>query len=189
MARPLTITLDTNCIVDIDENRKDAPFVRKLVEAHAAGAAVVHVIAIMASEKQKGGGHLASFEEFTERLRRLGLGHLPQLLPLMYFDVSYWDHCLCPSEEDARLDGAIHEILFPDVPDRYLEGGTDEQLARWRNAKCDVQALWSHIHAGNDVFVSGDRNFHKASKLPRLLALGAERILKPKDAAALVGQA
>ena len=53
----------------------------------------------------------------------------------------------------------------------YPKDGSDSERVKWRNAICDVQALWSHIHAGNDVFVSRDRNFHKASKLPKLLSL------------------
>ena len=53
----------------------------------------------------------------------------------------------------------------------------------WRNAKCDVLALWSHINDKDDIFVTRDGNIHKQTKKPQLHALGAGDILRPKDAA------
>jgi hypothetical protein len=48
-----------------------------------------------------------------------------------------------------------------------------------------VQALWSHINAGNDVFVTADENFHLETRLPGLLELDVGKILRPAEAAAL----
>ena len=56
----------------------------------------------------------------------------------------------------------------------------------WRNAKCDVQAIWSHVNARRDVFVTGDKNFHRSQNKKRLLELGARRIEEPNAAAALL---
>jgi hypothetical protein len=56
----------------------------------------------------------------------------------------------------------------------------------WRNAKCDVQALWSHIYHKRSCFVTRDENFFKVSKLPALIDLGAGSIMRPAEAAALV---
>ena len=39
--------------------------------------------------------------------------------------------------------------------------------------------MWCHLHYKNDIFVTSDGNFHKATKLPRLLALGAGQIVRP----------
>src|ERR1700730_7089117 len=30
------------------------------------------------------------------------------------------------------------------------------EYRKWRNCKCDVQAIWSHIHGKRDVFVTSD---------------------------------
>jgi hypothetical protein len=60
--------------------------------------------------------------------------------------------------------------------------------ATWRNHKCDVLAMWCHIHYGGDVFVTTDRNFMKASKQQRLEALGAREIQTPCGALSLVRQ-
>jgi pyruvate/2-oxoglutarate dehydrogenase complex dihydrolipoamide dehydrogenase (E3) component len=56
----------------------------------------------------------------------------------------------------------------------------------WRNHKCDVLALWSHIHDARDVFVTNDEEFHKMTKKAALLALGSGRIESAETAATLV---
>src|SRR5207245_11565393 len=62
----------------------------------------------------------------------------------------------------------------------------EEPDPKWRNAKCDTQALWSHVYHKRDVFVTRDANFLKKTKLPGLAALGAGQILVPRDAAVLL---
>jgi hypothetical protein len=72
-------------------------------------------------------------------------------------------------------------VLFPRLS--FDGAALDHQ---WRNAKCDVLSIWSHIHYRRHVFVTSDGNFHKETKKPRLLALGAGRIEQPADAALLL---
>src|SRR5262249_2848608 len=67
-------TLDTNCWIAVEENRPEAADIRALANAHAAGVADVAIVAISASEKQKGGRYLRNFEEFQSRLNSLQLG-------------------------------------------------------------------------------------------------------------------
>jgi hypothetical protein len=180
-----TFTLDTNCIISLDEGRTDAPAVRALVDAHATGAARVAVVAISASERQRGGGQLQSFTAFQERLAVLGLAHLEVLHPMAYADICYLDHCLATDEEMERLERSIHEILFPNIeflwPAFCKAHGTDPAATaidrKWLNAKCDVQMLWCHINGNRDVFVTADEDdFHAPSKKAALIALGAKRI-------------
>jgi len=52
-------TLDTNCLIDLDEGRRNGPLVRALADARPARANVAFV-AISASEKQKGGRQLSA---------------------------------------------------------------------------------------------------------------------------------
>lgn len=193
----LSFTLDTNCIIAVDEDRQEAKAICKLADAHANGRADVAVIAIMASEKQRSGAALESFEIFTQRLNSLSLGHLGLCLPLAYFDITYWDHCLLAGPEMTNLDEQIHRILFPKIPPSFqifcAERGLtmqmdikDKQKAIWRNAKCDVQAIWSHINAKRDVFVSSDMNFHQPSTKALLIELGAGQIVTPDVAATLI---
>lgn len=84
-------------------------------------------------------------------------------------------------EEDERLEEEIHQILFPASSFRFAKEADAQQQSIWLNAKCDVQAIWSHIHAKRDVFVTSDRNFHKVTKKPHLLSLGAGMILRPSE--------
>lgn len=190
----LTFTLDTNCIIGIDEGRPEAAAVRRLAEAHAAGAAHVAVVAISASERQRGGRGLDSFTAFEERLARLNLGHLDILHPMAYLDVAFLDHCVLSDDVMESLENKIHAVLFPRTEFSWQEycreHGSDPDDPRadrkWLNAKCDVQVMWSHIHRQRDVFVTSDGNFHAPSNKTRLIALGANRIERPLDAAFLV---
>ncbi|MHB9103418.1 MAG: hypothetical protein ACYC2E_18155 [Sulfuricella sp.] len=185
-----TFTLDTNCIIAIDEDRVEAAAIRKLADAHASGIAHVALVAISASEKQRGGGHLESFSDFQQRLASLGLAHLELLPPMFYWDVTYWDWCIWSDSEMEAQEKKIHDILFPNIEFLWqdycaVRGCEPNDLALahgWSNPKYDVQALWSHIFHKREVFVTTDRNFHAQSKKPMLMALGANRIESPESA-------
>lgn len=189
-----TFTLDTNCLIDLEEDRPGAAAVRALVDAHASGTVHVAILAISASEKQKGSGHLESFTEFQKRLVSLGLAHLELLRPMFYWDVTYWDWCIWSSSEMEERERNIHEVLFPNIEFLWSDYCAARNIAaddliqgrKWRNAKCDVQAIWSHIFHKRNVFVSTDGNFHKSKKKPLLVALGAGRIETPDSAVLLL---
>ena len=113
---PQTLTLDTNCLIDVADKRPAAKAVQALADAHAAGRADVAVVAIAASEKQRGGHYSQDFTEFRNRLVSLGPGHLKVILPVGYWDISFWDQCLWADEAMRKLEHEIHSILFPTVP-------------------------------------------------------------------------
>jgi hypothetical protein len=194
----VSFTLDTNCVIDLDENRPAAPAITRLAEAHATGNADVAVLAIMASEKQRAGGYIEDFQVFQDRLEGLSISHLGLLLPIFYWDIAFYGRCLWSDSGMQALERNIHEVLFPNVeflwPDYCQSQKLDPATSRpaspaghtWRNAKCDVLAIWSHVHHGRDVFVTTDRNFHKATKKPALLSLGTRRIERPRGAVALL---
>jgi len=194
----IKFTLDTNCPIALHEGRPDARFVRALVDAHIAGKAHVAIGAIAASEHQADGNPLLQdFEVFAARLDALGLGTLDVLPGLFYFDISFFDQALMAEDDNdpmVLLERQIHQILFPNVEfewPRYASArgisvNDIEAMGAWRNKKCDVQALWSHIYHRRDVFVTSDKNFHALTKKPLLVALGAGRIETPEGAVALL---
>ena len=189
----LKFTLDTNAIVDLAENRPAALLIRQLVDAHIQGRADVALVAISASEKQRD-GEIENFDTFRARLKTLGLDHLPLLAPIAYFDLTFWDWCLWSDDAMVELEAKIHSALFPGhaslPPDGTAQLPREErppEYWKWRNRKCDVLALWSHIHAGRDVFVTQDANFTKATKLPALVQLGAGSIVSPQGALSKIG--
>jgi hypothetical protein len=188
-----TFTLDTNCIIAIERKETAATAVRALADANAAGDAHVAVVAISASERQKPEREISTFTQFQERLAALDLAHLDILRPMMYWDVTFWDWCIWPDDEAKSIEQQLHHILFPSVEflwqDYCQTHGLDRAApvaGRWRNSKCDVQAIWTHVHEKRDVFVTSDEKFHAPSKKATLIALGANRIEYPDGAASLL---
>jgi hypothetical protein len=108
---PRTFTLDTNCLIAVANNEPAAGAVRALADAHTAGRADVAVVAMSASEKQRGGYYLRNFAEFRDRLVSLGLGHLNVILPMGYWGISFWGHCLWPDDATKKLEHEIHSIV------------------------------------------------------------------------------
>jgi hypothetical protein len=184
-------TLDTNCVIDVEEGRPNAAHIRMLVEQQRRGVIELAIPAIGASEKQRSGGYAATFSEFQDKLNRAGFDGVPLLLPMAYLDVCYFDHAILPSDEDLKREASIHSVLFPSIEFAWVDFAKARSLqinaldSKWRNAKCDVQALWCHVKGIRDVFVSSDLNFHAASKASPLGKLGAVRIALPADAALL----
>jgi hypothetical protein len=187
----LTFTLDTNCLIAVEEQRPDAPAVEALVARHRASTAVVRVVATAAAETQLDGTVLDNFSGFQERLARIGLSDLEILRPVCVVDLSYLDWCVLAHDEAEDEGRELHEVLFPTAPFDYTDAvpeGLDD-LARsraerkWRNRQLDVLVIQTHILARGDIFVTSDKNFMKSGKRTRLKALGASLVLSPADAA------
>ena len=180
-------TLDTNCIIDVEEVRANGKFVRGLVELNGKDCVIVAVSAIGASERQRSGGYAQNFSEFREKLKAIGFYGLELLPPLAYSDVCFWEHCVAADEMD-NLERKIHEILFPTIQFAWVEYAKARGLPEgtldktWRNAKCDVLALWCHIKHGGGVFVTSDTNFHAKTKKTGLDTLGVGTVAYPEEA-------
>ena len=183
------VTIDTNCLIDLEVPSTRQRRLIELLKRWRDGELSLCVPAISASERTQDNQYLKSYSQFVERLERVGLGDAEQLYPMAYFDICFWDRCLISGPELEELERRIHDVLHPTISYDYglfcAEQGIDRSVApvdsRWRNAKCDVQVMWSHIWHRADVLVTNDRNFVKDSKLPKLIALGAKRILLPDD--------
>lgn len=107
-----SFTLDTNCIIAIDEGRAEAAAIRSLVDAHSAGTAQVALVAISASERQKDGGILETFSQFRERLSALNLGHLELLKPIFYLDVTFFDWALWATDDMEVIEKKSTKFSF-----------------------------------------------------------------------------
>lgn len=189
----LTFTLDTNCLIDLEQNRPTAPKIQALAAAHTAARADVAVIAISASENPPLWGHpIQDFSEFEAYLAALGLAHLNIIMPMASWNISFWDHGLWSDDAMVTLERQVHSVLFPNEQflwqdycrDQGINPPPNSPRGPWRNHKCDVQAIWSHIHAGRDVFVTRDAKFH--TKRADLISLGAHQIEHPDDAVKLL---
>jgi hypothetical protein len=181
-----SFTIDTNCLIDLaePETRPNAIYVAQLVQAHSIGLVELACVGISASEKQLGGFYLPNFAMFKARLNDLGLGQIEILKPVGCWDVTYWDHFLYGDPNDQRQH-VIHSILFP-THDFMLSDAelSSESGRKWRNRKCDVLGLWSHVNTNRTYFVTSDQNFHK--KKAQLLTAGFGQIVSPHEACALL---
>ena len=185
------ITLDINCLINLENHTSEHEAVRALVEAHRSRRIQVFVPEMAASERQPGGRRRESFADFEKWLENIGCLDLDRVLPQAYWDIAFWGHAVWGGSSDD-LETSIHGILHPNTPFLYADyctlAGIDPAVqpadGRWLNVKCDVQAMWSHIHACNDVFVTEDKRFLTVARKTALIALGARDVLTPKEAAA-----
>jgi len=188
----MNVTLDTNCIIDLEEGRDAAPYIKVLIDMHENRRINLRVVAISASERKPGGKYASNFAEFKDKIATVGLANAEILKPIGYWGITFWDWCVWAGDDIVDLERKIHEILLPNIDFIYgdfcrkhgLDPASVETDKRWRNATCDVLALWSHIYHGGGIFVTTDRNFHKKTKKYALIDLGAGNILRPKDTVA-----
>ncbi len=177
----LRFTLDTNCIIDLEENRPDSEYLNQIIEESRNGNVEIAVVAVSASENQPGGEINRSYSHFEEKLLSAGLSNATELLPLAIWDVFYWDHALWSDEEMEKLSNDIRDVLFPGIALSPPTGEKDERI--WRNKLCDVLVAWCCIFHGWDMLVTRDNNFHK--RKDALTRLGMKNVLLPKEAAEL----
>ncbi len=184
------LTFDTNCIIDLEESRPAATPLKALISLHDQQKINVRVVAISASERKPNGTYASNFTEFQQKIATIGLGHAEILQPIGYWDIVFFDWCLWADDQMGELDRKIHDILFPQIDFNYgdfcnkrgINPNNVKLSPKWLNAKCDVLAMWCHIYHVGDIFVTSDDNFHKQTKKPALISLGAKNILKPQDA-------
>lgn len=143
----------------------------------------MRIVAIAASERQKSGVPIESFERFRTRVAAAGLDRVEILKPPCYAGVAFADWSIAIEGALLDLEKSIHQVLFANLPFEASIAVRPEEpdsWGRWLNAKCDVLTTWSHIYYGGDVLVTSDGNFHKSKRGP-LLALGVKEIMKPTD--------
>jgi hypothetical protein len=178
-----TVTLDTNCLYELEAEESPKALERIVAMSHE-GKLVLQIPAIIASERQRNGSNLDDFDCFRDRVSRMDLGSISLLKPLAYIGLSYIGWALIIGPVLEREERQIHNILFPNLPFDAEDIGREDVQARrrWRNAKCDVQMMWCHLHYGGDCFVTRDSNFLKRSKKTKLESLGAGLIAEPEEA-------
>lgn len=182
----MRVTLDTNAIIDLEENRPAAPALHQVIDIWRAGKIQLCVSAIAASERYRDKQGDADFGMFERKLLEVGLAGVELLNPPAVWDVTFWDHCVW-TDHVQPLEGQIRQILFPTLNVENIPGEPNEErrrlAAKVTNALCDILGMWCHITYHGDIFVTRDGNFHKATKKSRLLTLGARQILNPEEIA------
>jgi hypothetical protein len=171
----MKITFDHNCLIHLESGGEIANCIRSILENAAHQCFVANV---GASEMQRFGVRPDNYAAFEGLLARIGISHLPRLDPIAIWDVTFWDRCLWGGDKDVQLFEAVQAALFPfDSSTSDTTGDDRKEL----NRLCDVLTMWCHISYGNDTFATTDGNFFKATKQPKLIALGAGAICHPCD--------
>lgn len=173
--------LDTNCIIDLEESRANAEYLRNMIRSMENGSIRLAVVAVSASENQRSGCASNNYSVFEDKLERSGLSEAEQLLPIAKWGVFYWNHAIWGNSEMHKMANEIFEILFPennDIP-------TDDisQNSAWRNKYCDAIIAWATANYNWDYLVSSDNNFHIHKD--ELNNYGIQDILYPRDASEL----
>ena len=83
----MNVTFDTNCIIALEENDKNAPHLRRIVQASPERGLRLRVVGISASERQRGGKR-AGFHDFEARVAGVGLVGAEILLPVTMWDMT-----------------------------------------------------------------------------------------------------
>lgn len=196
----MNITLDMNCLIDLELNKGSVNELKRIVAFHDSFQIALRVPAIGASERMKSGDYASDFSVFQERVHKLSQREIDILRPILYLGIGYLGWSLWASQEMVELEQKIHEIMFPGIAFGWIDyaqtrridpqKGINEETKEWRtwrNRKCDTLAMWCHIYYEGDIFVTRDSDFHKPTKKPALIKLGAKSILDPRGTLDLIG--
>lgn len=182
----LSLTFDTNILIDMEEKRHGYEHVLEIVNLHNLGLVNICIPAIIASEKMLDDNHIPDYRLFEEYLANLKIMNYEELMPLAYLDICFFDHAIWADEELSELDILIQKTLFPNIESEYEEYCSTRKLniedihPKWMNAKIDVQILWCHIYYKKDIFITRDENY--TSKLKDLNRhIGGIVIMSPSE--------
>jgi hypothetical protein len=186
----MRVAIDTNVLIDLEQAAARAEVLNSLVRQRGPRQHEICVPAIVASECGPEGILVKNFSGFESRLSAIGLADAALLSPMLYLDVSFYDHALLCSDEMEAMERQSHEVMFPSLPFVYADYCASARIEpvvntcdrKWRNAKCDVQVVWAHVWHRTDVLVSADNNMHKASQKSRLEQLaGGRPLIHPSE--------
>ena len=150
----MRVTLDLNCLIDIEDYRQ--PHVEPVLDLRRlaeAGTVELSIPASAASERRGADKpRIANFGQFQRWVTELGFGHVDFLAPILYLDFSFLDYAVLGGGPGSVLETEIHEVVAPNMPH---QSPAPHQAGKLRNAKCDVQAVWCHVHYGDRTPVVG----------------------------------
>jgi hypothetical protein len=190
----MKLTLDWNCVIDVEEERRQAPCVRELIQRHREGELEVALLAASASENTRSKRFPGNAAIFCERISAVGWLDLPLVPMPAVIGLSYLDFCFIVGDgEQFKLDmDALWQAIAPKVPkdpSDHLPSGIklsdesiqSEHLSKWRNTWCDVVSAYSHVHQRRDIFVTNNTRDFQDNK-EKLSALGMRHIATPSEA-------
>ena len=171
------LTLDTNCIIAVEEHRPSEKSILSLRRLHDVGIVQLRLVAASASERQVRGQQVQNFNDWAARVSKLGFGGLEILKPIMIYGVGFYGQGVYGGGAASELYDAIGTAIFRSwFPARVERPPSANKI-------CDVLMMWAHIWYQGDCFVTTDvDDFLRETTFLKLIKLGARSILTPEDA-------
>jgi hypothetical protein len=129
-----------------------------------------------------------------DRLAAHDMAHLKILMPIMRWDIGFWDYAHFADEDMERREREIFTTLFPSsalewANDVEVRGGDINDVEgkffnRWKNKIIDTRIFEAHLRSERDVFVTSDGNFRQ--KLSGHKSYRGLKICTPSEALALI---
>lgn len=185
------LSLDWNCVIEVEENRAEARAVRSLVEMHRSGRLEVGLLATSASENLRNSPGLPiTPDRFRDRIAALGWADLPIVPTLAVWGMTFWGSAFWADGSEGPVISALWSVIGKTGLPKDLETFRNQhgipaslpleatEFSRWRNTWCDVHSALAHIKAERDVFITTNtKDFqHNAADLAKL---GMSRIETP----------
>ncbi len=134
----LKVTLDTNCLIDVENWQGGYQDILKLKKLNDTGQIQLALPAMIASEKRVKGVAIKDFNVFMDFLKTFHFDDLELLAQPFYWDISFWGQAMWLGEEEINLDKRLHSILFPNINfdcNSFIEANRDsndiEKLRQW----------------------------------------------------------
>ena len=119
----MKLTLDWNCVIEVEEGRPQAEHVSDLINSHRKCHFEVALLAASASENSKSKRFPGNAGLFVERVAALGWQDLP-LVPMPgVWGLSYSDFCFFVEDGDAfeRDMNALWQVIASTIPSEPSE--------------------------------------------------------------------
>jgi hypothetical protein len=189
----MDITFDNNAIIDLEENRPDAEYLRAIRdEYHRPGYVTISIGRSIFLEGRPKNTLETDAEFFDKKIAAAGLNIERVQLRRAGEHMAYY--CLeCNAitygaEYDIGYHQLIHRIVTGDkdfdftyYPYRQRRNDLPEEKARqkWFNHKLDIGGLVEHVAWGGDIFVTRDKGI--LNKRDALAQVVPGKILNPKE--------
>jgi hypothetical protein len=114
----MKLTPDWNCVIEVEEDRQQAPCVRELIRSHRKGELEIALLAASASENTRSKRFPGNASVFCERVSGLGWQDLPLVPMPAVIGLSYVDFCFIVEDgQQFKLDmDALWRAIAPKVP-------------------------------------------------------------------------
>jgi hypothetical protein len=125
----MKLTIDHNVIIDLANGSSNVARLREIIEAEQNQ---VYVVEIGASEMRQRGIRPDRYDLFEELLKEAGISKLPRLMPMMIWNVTFWDHGIWSNSSMSNCAKANKSLkAFAALTGTVQTGAASHCCAHW----------------------------------------------------------